>query len=582
MAVLKKVAVPLLLAAAAVLLLAGPADAAFRLRSLKNNDGGNNGNDNDDGWSNNNDNMPQLQPPTISCGLEDTVAPESITVQVCPAEGDEAKHGFRLEWLSEDAFVANNGFGCNGTDAAEGLCAAKISRDNIDEDGCATFVIGESDLDDVRFKPEECGDLTLACGQTFVFRAFALGGRNRRTSEPSEPLSCSTEECLFPPTDTCDLATQECVDKCDMGEKNVCAMDCPMGANMEPLERDEFGACICPDGQFLIGGACACPPNTMAMGDACVAGCDGLRCNPTTEQCMDICDEDTNDLTCALKCPAGADENERDIYGNCVCEIAGQFVINGECACAPGTQLDPARDGMTLPMCAPICTGTQCDPETDECVAQCDDTEQSNVCALPCPDEATRDAYGCCTCPGNQEFNSETGDCECSGGSSLPVTPLTGTDPETDTDLCVCPENEEFNDCDVCVCVDGYARDEDGVCQPIVGFGAACLNIVGNAETSTDFRCGACVNNCGKDTEVVCTLYGVPLNDPKCQVSAAGGGGNECGDELVCCAVFKPDTISGETVEECQAIIDNNVIITLPFDEPQAAIFDAGIEETAP
>jgi hypothetical protein len=273
----KKIAV-LLLAAAAVLLLAGPADAAFR--SLKANDG-----DQEDAWNNEDQNKPPLSPPVVTCGDASTIAPDTITVVVCPAQGEEAKHGFRLEWLTEAEFVANNGFGCNSTESSPELCAAKISGDSLDANGCATFVIGEPDLEDVRFKPPSCGDLTLACGETLVFRAFALGGRNRRTSEPSEPVSCSTEECFLCPEG------ESCQEVCEAPLVDVgCVEPCP------PLStgRNEAGSCICPS-NFVYNpttNECGCPGDLIpalpvpTTGPVCVCPPNSTPSTTCPDQCV--------------------------------------------------------------------------------------------------------------------------------------------------------------------------------------------------------------------------------------------------------------------------------------------------------
>jgi hypothetical protein len=298
MAILKKVAVPLLLAAAAVLLLSAPADAAFRLRSLKNNDGdqsqnnnqdqwNDNNNNDDDGWSHNGGgggNRPRFSAPTITCGTQDE---ETISVTVCAADG-ETPRGFRLEWLSEDEFIANDGFGCNKTDESDALCAARVvDKDALDADGCFTFTIGDGEQDDVSYKPaDECSDVELTCGTTLVFRAFALGhqGRGRQTSEASEPESCSTEECFVCPEG------EECQEVCEPPLVDIgCVEPCPDLST----GRNEAGSCICPSNFIydVVDNLCVCPGDlepadpVPATGPVCVCPPGSIP----SETCPDTC-----------------------------------------------------------------------------------------------------------------------------------------------------------------------------------------------------------------------------------------------------------------------------------------------------
>jgi hypothetical protein len=56
--------------------------------------------------------------------------------------------------------------------------------------------------------------------------------------------------------------------------------------------------------------------------------------------------------------------------------------------------------------------------------------------------------------------------------------------------------------------------------------------------------CGTCEANCGKKTEAhTCAAYGYSVDHDDCNISAAGGGGNQCGKTTICCVVWTPTKI---------------------------------------
>ena len=67
----------------------------------------------------------------------------------------------------------------------------------------------------------------------------------------------------------------------------------------------------------------------------------------------------------------------------------------------------------------------------------------------------------------------------------------------------------------------------------VVQRGALCYSAAG--------ECGACVQNCGNETNYVCGLF-TSLTQPQCQISRASDGfGCGAGSGFKCCVISKPD-----------------------------------------
>jgi hypothetical protein len=143
----------------------------------------------------------KIDTPVISCG---TSTQTSINVKVCAANGAGATGlpaGFSLQWITDDAFIANNNMWLSSDDPA--MCRASfsgnanLSRYNLQAGECITVNVGEFLFDNGA--STNCPD-ALECGTTYDFRSFGHATSKLMRSDFTATLQCATLPCEEPLT----------------------------------------------------------------------------------------------------------------------------------------------------------------------------------------------------------------------------------------------------------------------------------------------------------------------------------------------------------------------------------------------
>jgi len=127
--------------------------------------------------------------PTITCG-EDTQA--SLNVNVCGG-ATGAPAGFTIQWETAADFAAHGWSDANATYCAGSFSGnANLSRYNLAPNTCVTVDVGEFLFDNGA--STSC-PTALACGTSYVFRAFAHANSTLQRSDFTGNLTCSTLPC---------------------------------------------------------------------------------------------------------------------------------------------------------------------------------------------------------------------------------------------------------------------------------------------------------------------------------------------------------------------------------------------------
>jgi hypothetical protein len=172
-----------------------------------------------------------------------------------------------------------------------------------------------------------------------------------------------------------------CRPECDPGDEFAC----PPGQNCENVLVEEDGQYhyLCMPEQGACGGQ-TCPDGWVCIDDVCVDPCATVQCEWWEECQQGFC----VDISCSglgNDCPSG------------------QFCVDHEC------QPDPCEDA-------------DCDPGTEYCVRDCDETSCTYHCEplCTCPPDQICDPQGGCIpdpcyeieCPTGERCNPDTGGCE--------------------------------------------------------------------------------------------------------------------------------------------------------------------------
>lgn len=302
--------------------------------------------------------------------------------------------------------------------------------------------------------------------------------------------------CECPPGQSFDVTILNCV--CD---PTTCSPACPNAPNPTCPNAGEScvaGVCQPADpGSKCIGtrgecGACAadCSSDANAVCAAYGYARNGCTVKPTG---------DTGRCGGGLKCCIvsgpkvilpGADRKCSPPGDGGAC-AAGQINVGGECLSENGRSCSQGGS----------CASGLCDGAA--CVASCtspDVPDGLGGCKPPCPPGQTLVGTRCLTEKGGP----------CTGGSTC------------STGLC-------------------HARQCVASCPPrhVPSSGECLPNAHGEKCTTNAGLCGACVNNCGNEADLVCGLFGLSKRGG-CKVNARGGGGR-CAGTVVCCVVSDPE-----------------------------------------
>jgi hypothetical protein len=127
--------------------------------------------------------------PTITCG-EDTQA--SINITIC-AGATGAPAGVTIQWETAADFAAHGWSDANATYCDASFSGnANLSRYNLPPNTCVTVDVGEFLFDN---GASTTCPTALACGTSYVFRAFAHANSTLQRSDFTGTLTCSTLPC---------------------------------------------------------------------------------------------------------------------------------------------------------------------------------------------------------------------------------------------------------------------------------------------------------------------------------------------------------------------------------------------------
>jgi hypothetical protein len=138
----------------------------------------------------------KIDTPTISCGSRTQV---TIEIQVCAPTGTGATGlpaGFSLQWMTAADYAANGNQWYLSEDPR--LCKASfsgnanLSRYNLTAGQCVTVKVGEFLFDEGA--STNCSG-ALACGTSYVFRAFGHATNTLNRSDFTPNLPCGTLPC---------------------------------------------------------------------------------------------------------------------------------------------------------------------------------------------------------------------------------------------------------------------------------------------------------------------------------------------------------------------------------------------------
>src|SRR4051812_15651871 len=139
----------------------------------------------------------QIDTPQISCAGGTQVS-RNITVCAPNAAGDASglPAGFSLQWMTCDAYAANNNQWFDSDDARLGKASfsgnANGSRYRLAPGACVTVDVGDF-LFDEGASTNSSGN--LSCGTCYVFRAFGHATNVLNRSAFTNNLQCTTLEC---------------------------------------------------------------------------------------------------------------------------------------------------------------------------------------------------------------------------------------------------------------------------------------------------------------------------------------------------------------------------------------------------
>ena len=170
-----------------------------------------------------------------------------------------------------------------------------------------------------------------------------------------------------------------CRPVCDPGDE----FGCPPNTDCTNVYIDEEEIYLCLPTVGECGGE-TCPEGWICVDEECVDPCEGVECE-SWEVCQQGVCMDTSCTAAGIDCPAG------------------QFCSNHECVDDP-------------------CLGADCDPQSEYCVRDCNESECTyeceSICMCPPGERCTQDAEcveDLCSevsCTSGNVCNPETGECE--------------------------------------------------------------------------------------------------------------------------------------------------------------------------
>ncbi len=172
-----------------------------------------------------------------------------------------------------------------------------------------------------------------------------------------------------------------CRPVCDPGDEFGCPINSDCVEVFIDILQDYANICLPSMGD--CGGE-TCPEGWVCIDDECVDPCESVECEPWEECVQGVC-MDRSCTAFGIDCPPG------------------EFCFNHECVADP-------------------CADADCNPETDYCLRECDESgctySCEPLCACPPGQRCTMD--GDCVedpcseivCTGNDRCNPETGECE--------------------------------------------------------------------------------------------------------------------------------------------------------------------------